>query len=136
MLVRRQGRAKTINEQNPKAACFWIFEKGHSASRPRLACVLRSAPLVPMGRVRESRPVSTRPRRPCPPFPLQSLIANGQWYKNRPEGFSPIEGKFLRAFLKFCKWIRLRLTLARLPAAVVHRLSFDSVEYPFSGLKN
>ena len=32
----------------------------------RLACVLRSAPLVPMGRVRESRPVSTRPRRPCP----------------------------------------------------------------------
>ena len=35
-----------------------------------------------MGRVRESRPVSTRPRRPCPPFPLQSPISKGQWYKD------------------------------------------------------
>ena len=43
--------------------------------------MLRSAPLVPMGRVRESRPVSTRPRRPCPPIALQSLISKGQWYK-------------------------------------------------------
>ena len=42
--------------------------------------MLRSAPLVPMGRVRESRPVSTRPRRPCPPFPLKSLISKRQWY--------------------------------------------------------
>ncbi len=33
-----------------------------------------------MGRMRESRPVSTRPRRPCPPFPLQSPISKGQWY--------------------------------------------------------
>ena len=33
-----------------------------------------------MGRVRESRPVFTRPRRPCPPFPLQSPISKGQWY--------------------------------------------------------
>ena len=50
------------------------------------ACVLRSAPLVPMGRARESRPVSTRPRRPCPPsFPLQSPISKGQWYKLLPD---------------------------------------------------
>ena len=55
---------------------------------------------------------------------------------NRPEGFSPIGGKFLRAFFKFCKLIRLRLNLAGLPAADVLRLSFDSVEYPFSGSKN
>ena len=26
-------------------------------------------------------------------------------YKNRPEGFSPIGGKFLRAFVQFCKFI-------------------------------
>ena len=55
---------------------------------------------------------------------------------NRPEGFSPIGGKFLREFLKFCKLIRLRLPLAEFPAAVFLRLSFDSVEYPFSGSKN
>ena len=45
--------------------------------------VLRVSPVCCglMGRVRESRPVSTRPRRPCPPFPLQSSISKGQWYK-------------------------------------------------------
>jgi hypothetical protein len=67
----------------PKASCFWILVEGHSASRRAggTACVLRSAPLVPMERGRESGPVSTRPRRPCPPFfPLQSPISKGQWY--------------------------------------------------------
>ena len=48
----------------PKAACIWILGEGHSASR---LCALACS-LVTMGRVRASRPVSTRPRRPCPFF--------------------------------------------------------------------
>ena len=32
--------------------------------------------------------VSTRPRRPCPPFLLQSPISKGQWYNSRFEVFS------------------------------------------------
>jgi len=55
--------------------CIWILGEGHSASlrsvgstswRHRL-CALACS-LVTMGRVRASRPVSTRPRRPCPFF--------------------------------------------------------------------
>ena len=61
----------------PKAACFWILGEGHSASR---LCALACS-LVPLGRVRASRLVSTRPRRPFPLyFALQSLISKRQWY--------------------------------------------------------
>ncbi len=47
-----------------KQLAFGLQERG--TVRP--ACVLRSAPLVPMGMARVSRTVSTRPRRPWP-FP-------------------------------------------------------------------
>ena len=59
--------------RNTKSRLLLDFSRG--AQRvPPVCCGL-------MGRVRESRPVSTRPRRPCPPFPLQSPISKGQWYK-------------------------------------------------------
>jgi len=59
----------------PKAACIWILGEGHSASlrsvgstsRRHRLCALACS-LFTMGRVRASRPVSTRPRRPCPFF--------------------------------------------------------------------
>jgi hypothetical protein len=60
-----------------------------------------------LGRVVNSRPLSIGTKEHakahrrdvlCPSPKIQKQAAF--WYKNRPEGFSPIEGKFLRAFFK------------------------------------
>ena len=53
-----------------KAACFWILGEGHTAALRAgvTACVLWRAPWFQWGgQGPASGPVSTRPRRPCPP---------------------------------------------------------------------
>jgi hypothetical protein len=75
-IIRKKRNANVSNSPLiPKAAYFWILGEGHSASlrsvgstsRRHRLCALACS-LVTMGRVRASRPVSTRPRRPCPFF--------------------------------------------------------------------
>ena len=63
-VARRTCRADHSEHRGfiPKAVCFWILVEEHSASR---LCAL-ACPLAPVGRVRTSRPVPTRPRRPSP----------------------------------------------------------------------
>jgi len=68
---------------NAKSRLLLDFSRGAQRVSPIRRLYELEAPPVCcglMGRVRESRPVSTRPRRPCPPFPLQSPISKGQWY--------------------------------------------------------
>ena len=76
----RDGSPSRPKRRHTKSRLLLDFSRGAQRGSP-VCC-------DPMGRVRESRPVSTRPRRPCPPFPLQSPISKGQWYNSRFEVFS------------------------------------------------
>ena len=65
------------SEAKAKGSLLLAFRRGAHASR--MCSSVYS--YIPMGRVRASGPVSTRPRRPCPlTFALQSLISKRQWY--------------------------------------------------------
>ena len=80
-VARRTCRADHSEHRGfiPKAVCFWILVEEHSASR---LCAL-ACPLAPVGRVRTSRPVPTRPRRPSP------LLFRCKVQFQRANGISP-----------------------------------------------
>ena len=72
---------ENIRDLIPKSACFEILGEGHSASR---LCALACS-MVPIVRGEQSRPVSTRPRRPCPlllRFKVQFQSDNGMRWRN------------------------------------------------------